>query len=109
MTATRAMNWPFQADRRNRVLDENEAHAAALSFARNHITGWSDRNLVLCLVTNLQVEGRIVFGIAASPLPDGRVPRLGGNFPILVNTYTGECRQVAGLDEYRRLSRTAPS
>lgn len=85
------------------MLDENEAHAAALSFARNHITGWSDRDLFLCLATNLQVEDHIVFGIAANPLPDGRVPRLGGNFPILVNAHTGGCRQVAGFEEYRRL------
>lgn len=91
------------------MLDENQAHAIALSFARNHITGWSDRDLYLCLVTSLQGEGHIVFGIAADPLPDGRVPRPGGNFPILVNASTGDCRQVAGLEEFHRLSRKAPS
>lgn len=91
------------------MLDENEAHAAALTFARNHITNWSARDLYLCLATSLEVEGHFVFGIAANPLPDGPVPRLGGNFPILVNTSTGDCRQVAGLEEYHRLYRTAPS
>lgn len=91
------------------MLDENEAHAAALSFARSHIPCWSDQDLCLCRTTDLQFEGHIVFGIAANPLPDGLQPRLGGNFPILVDALAGKCRRVAGLDEYRRLRRTAPA
>jgi hypothetical protein len=49
------------------MLDENEAHAAALRFARSHVTNWSDRKLFLCPVTYLEVEGHFVFGIAAHP------------------------------------------
>lgn len=85
------------------MLDENEAHDAALRFARNHVKGWTDLDLFLCPVPDLQLEGHVVFGIAATPLPDGRAPRLGGNFPVLVNIRTGECRQVAGFKELNRL------
>ncbi|MFE2519445.1 MULTISPECIES: hypothetical protein [Streptomyces] len=34
--------------------------------------------------------------------------RLGGNWPIVVNQRTGECRFVRGVDEYRKLKAARP-
>lgn len=47
-----------------------------------------------------------VYAFSWSPTvvePDGRRLRVGGNFPILVDQETGECRHVRGLVEYRKL------
>ena len=91
------------------MLDESAAYDAALAYARATMPMWDVRGFILAANDTLQVEGCYVFGYGSTPDADGRPRRFGGNWPILVDATTGECRSVAGLDEYRRLRRAMPT
>ena len=85
------------------MINESEAHALALAHACAKISEWDERGFVLLTSTVLTVPGHFVFGFGLPPDGTGRVPRLGGNWPFLVDAETGECRQIAGVSEYNGL------
>jgi hypothetical protein len=66
------------------------------------------RGYVLCVSPELTVPGHYVFGFYLRPDATGRVSRLGGNWPFVVDIETGECRRVAGRSEYDRLRGAQP-
>lgn len=86
------------------MIDDGKAYATALAHARAKISGWDERGFILVAITNLTVPGYFVFGFGLLPDAAGRTPRLGGNWPFLVDMETGDCRQVAGVSEYLSLS-----
>lgn len=77
----------------------------ALNHARATIAGWDQQGFILSASTALTVPGHYVFGFGLPPDASGRPVRLGGNWPLLVDMETGECRQVAGVSEYTKLRR----
>lgn len=85
------------------MINESDAYALALAYARTSISGWGKKGYILSATTTLTVPGCFVFGFGLPPDSTGRTPRLGGTWPFLVDIETGACRQVAGISEYVKL------
>jgi hypothetical protein len=91
------------------VITADEGRAAALRFLAARIDTWFEQAFDLTMDEKVQVPGCFVYqyGPTRTSIDDSRVPRTGGNWPVLVDRETGECRLVAGREEYDSLwSRT---
>ncbi|MFE5602235.1 hypothetical protein ACFQ8O_23980 [Streptomyces coelicoflavus] len=86
-------------------MDEAEARARAEEFARSTIKRWDEWRCELRLWEPPKLVGSYGYSWRPTTLDSqGRPVRVGGNFPILVDRDTGECRRVRGVEEYRKLS-----
>ncbi|MET9890973.1 hypothetical protein ABZZ47_12275 [Streptomyces sp. NPDC006465] len=86
-------------------MQQQEAGIRAEEFGRSHIPQWDEWGCRILPADRLHLPGHHVF--VYPPSAEGGA-RLGGNWPIVVNEGTGECRFVRGVDEYRKLKAARP-
>ncbi|MFJ8770158.1 hypothetical protein [Streptomyces clavifer] len=90
-------------------MEETEALARAVEFGKAKVSGWDDLGFQAKSTTTIYLAGHYAFTYSPTKISEatGRAIRVGGNFPILVSSDTGECRFVQGADEYMKLKLSA--
>ncbi|MFE1291740.1 hypothetical protein [Streptomyces sp. NPDC058751] len=86
-------------------MQKQEAARLAEEFGRSNISKWDELGCSIHPADRLYLPGHYVF---AYPPSAESGARLGGNWPIVVNERTGECRFVRGVDEYMKLKAARP-
>ncbi|MEV6973771.1 hypothetical protein [Kitasatospora sp. NPDC093806] len=84
-------------------MDQEVARLAADAYCRERVRGWDERAFRLRIDETIVIDGAHVFGYLPT-VPDARGRlRIFGNFPVIVDRETGDCRFVAGVAEYSAL------
>ncbi|OKK06717.1 hypothetical protein AMK26_12070 [Streptomyces sp. CB03234] len=86
-------------------MEQREAALLAERFGKENIPQWEEWGCHVLPADRLHLPGHYVF--IYPPRADSGV-RLGGNWPILVDERTGECRFARGVDEYRKMKAARP-
>ena len=82
------------------VVSEIEAQRAALAFLRAKIPNWDAMGFIVTGIDeSLPMPGCHV--VRWGPRPDHpRGTKIAGNWPVVVDEESGQCRFMAGVDEY---------
>lgn len=71
--------------------------SVAEEFCRREIRRWDALGCSLSVSSDISMDGAYVFTLHSER------GRLGGAFPVVVDTNSGSCRFIEGMEEYKSL------